>query len=263
MLTQAELKEFIHYAPETGVFTRVKSFGTRVERFLGPMDLKPRKPSRICNFFVCNQQFSASRWAWLYMTGDFPPRNVIYFVNNNTFDFRWSNLARRPPTQGELTQELLKQWLLYDPETGVFTWNACAADDRRDRPAGAQEAQGYVTIYVVGKARKAHRLAWLYMHGSWPTEEIDHINGNRTDNRLVNLREANRRQNNYNMRMRPDNTSGVKGVCWHRRLGKWQASARDADGRNVHIGYFSDKAAAAAARKIYAQKLYGEFARDA
>lgn len=263
MLTQAELKQWIHYDPETGVFTRLKATHNNRERFLGEISMNPTRPSRTCTFHVCSMSFSASRWAWLYMTGDFPPRNVIYFVNNNASDFRWSNLARRPPTHGELTQELLKQWLSYDPETGVFTWNACAADDRRGQPAGGLEEQGYVTIYVVGKARKAHRLAWFYTHGQWPAEDIDHINGNRADNRLVNLREANRRQNNYNMRMRPDNTSGVKGVSWHSRLEKWQASVRDANGRNVHIGYFLDKAEAAAARKIYAQKFYGEFARDA
>ena len=90
-----------------------------------------------------------------------------------------------------LTQEALKQALTYNPTTGEFTKNGYSK-------CGTVSSKGYISIYVLGERHYAHRLAWLYMTGKWPTDEIDHKNRKRKDNRWVNLREVTRVQNNHN-----------------------------------------------------------------
>lgn len=109
-----------------------------------------------------------------------------------------------------MTQEELKALLDYDPATGVFTWRA-----RRARGAVAGGVAGHVTKWgyrrttICGRPHLMHRLAWLYVYGAWPSGQIDHINGNRTDNRIANLRSATPRMNQHNRR--------AKGCCRHRR----------------------------------------------
>lgn len=123
-----------------------------------------------------------------------------------------------------ITQEQLKLILNYDPETGEFNWLV----KPRNRAsiggvAGHLRKNGYREISIKGKKYYAHRLAWLYMTGSWPKEHIDHINGNPSDNRFCNLREATRSQNMHNQGVCSNNTSGYKGVCWHKSNQKWEA----------------------------------------
>lgn len=145
-----------------------------------------------------------------------------------------------------LTQDRLKQLLDYVPDTGVFMWRV---SNRRKKPgaiAGTQCPKGYVRISVDAKIYAAHRLAWLHMYGVWPRNEIDHINRVRNDNRIENLREADRSLNCHNSRLRVDNVSGHRGVGWHKRLQKWRARISVA-GRMHELGYFLDKESAIAA----------------
>jgi hypothetical protein len=88
--------------------------------------------------------------------------------------------------------------------------------------AGHIEARGYKVIKIFGKKYKSHRLVFMYNHGYIP-KFIDHIDNNRVNNRIENLRVATREQNNQNAKMRKDNTSGVKGVCWVKKTNRWLA----------------------------------------
>lgn len=139
-----------------------------------------------------------------------------------------------------LTQSRLKELLHYDPETGLFTRFS-------GKVAGAIRPDGYVRIMLARELYYAHRLAWLYMTGSLPPEQIDHINGNKTDNRLANLRAVTNFENQKNQRKPVSNTSGIIGVVWHKTKNKWNAQIKH-KGRSIHLGYFTDIEEAAAAR---------------
>lgn len=160
-----------------------------------------------------------------------------------------------------LTQERLRALLHYDPETGVFTRVKSVRGFRAGIEAGAlHQASGYVYIGVDRHSYRAHRLAWLYMTGEWPADDLDHINRNRADNRWINLREATRSQNNANARRRCDNTSGVKGVSLDRRHNTWRAYIV-VDGRQRHLGRFKTVDAAKEAYARAALATFGEYAR--
>lgn len=120
------------------------------------------------------------------------------------------------------------------------------------------ESRGYRQIYVKGKRYMAHRLAWMIINGAFPENQIDHINRVRDDNRISNLREATPTQNSYNTKIRKDNTSGIRGVGWYPKYNKWRAYIND-KGKNVTIGYFSDKTSAERAVMSKRKILHGEF----
>ena len=160
-----------------------------------------------------------------------------------------------------ITQEELKEVLHYDPETGLFTWIKRTSNRIKiGDVAGRYDRFNYNEIAVFGKNRKAHRLAWLYTYGSMPSKHIDHIDGNPSNNKIVNLREATSSQNQYNAKKRKDNTSGYRGVSWHSMTQKWKASIQ-IDKKPKYIGVYSTKKEAYRAYKIQAHKHFGEFAR--
>lgn len=168
----------------------------------------------------------------------------------------------RPPTDGKFDAERLRSLLDYDPETGKFTWRV-RTSNRVDvgRGAGCREARdGYIYIRLDDTLYKAHRLAWLYVHGEWPIGALDHINGIPGDNRIVNLRAASPSQNSCNQRRQSNNSSGFKGVSWYKRDGKWKAHITYR-GKGFHLGYFDTAEEAYAAYCAKAKELHGEFAR--
>ena len=155
----------------------------------------------------------------------------------------------------ELTAEYLRSILNYDQETGIFTWKVSTSNRVKvGDVAGCPDGKGYLLISVHSRLYKAHRLAWLYMNGTWPEDQIDHINRIRADNRILNLREVSHKQNNQNKSKRSDNTSGHPGVCWHKRISKWEARIKH-NHKQIHLGYFSILEEAISARKA-AEKLY-------
>jgi hypothetical protein len=159
----------------------------------------------------------------------------------------------------ELTQARLKELLHYDPLTGVFT--RLVATSNRIKVgdvAGSFDAYGYRRIMVEGKSYKAHRLAWLYVRGIWPANMLDHRNGIRTDNRIDNLREATSAQNGANTGKRSDNTSGFKGVCWNKHVGKWLAQIQIRS-RMRYLGYFTTPEEASEAYQAAAKEYHKEF----
>jgi hypothetical protein len=128
-------------------------------------------------------------------------------------------LATTLGKQSLLTQKDLQNIIHYSPETGIFTWarprKGIAVTDK----VGTLKPSGYIVILVKAKLYRAHRLAWLYMTGNWPENEIDHINGDRSDNRFCNLREATKAQNNWNRKIRKDSKTGVKNVLHYPKWG--------------------------------------------
>lgn len=144
--------------------------------------------------------------------------------------------------QVELTQSRLKELLEFEPETGVFRWKVVAGRGScRRNPgdvAGSVGLGGYVTIGFGGKSYYAHRLAFLWMTGAWPEHEIDHIDGDRGNNRWANLRDITRAENTHNLghNSRP-NSSGFVGVTWWGRDSMWRAQIK-VDGVGRHLGYF-------------------------
>lgn len=169
------------------------------------------------------------------------------------------------------TAERLRALLAYEPETGVLTWRERTLDTIQNRSARAMNAwnaryagteafttgngKGYLTGKINDRRFRAHRVIWVIATGERPIADIDHINGNRSDNRLVNLREATRSQNNANRKA--VGVSKYLGVCPAGR--KWVASIRS-DGRRKHLGYFHTEADAARAYDAAAAKTHGDFA---
>jgi HNH endonuclease len=151
-----------------------------------------------------------------------------------------------------LTADRLSQLLDYDSVTGHFIWRMFNTNSvKAGSKAGRVNITGYSEIMVDGKRYKAHRLAWLYTHGRWPSALIDHINRDRNDNRLCNLREATKSENNDNSAVRSDNVSRIKGVSFYSRNGKWRARIT-ANGKLIFLGYFASAEEAGASFKLAA-----------
>ena len=157
-----------------------------------------------------------------------------------------------------MDQAYLKERLSYDPATGVFTWlenDKAPVWWRRKyegQPAGCVDVKknGYtrIRIGIDGTLYKAHQLAWLYMTGEWPTNEIDHIDHDTTHNAWANLREVDHEENGKNQSKKKNNTSGATGVSWNMKSGKWLACI-GVGKRQVRGGLFKDFADAVARRK--------------
>lgn len=145
-----------------------------------------------------------------------------------------------------LTADELRSRLLYEQDTGLFKWIARATSRV---PCGAMAGtinnEGYRAISINNRSYLAHRLAWLYVYGEWPMDQIDHINGVKTDNRISNLRNATRSTNCQNLRAaKSNNKVGLLGVT--RDRGRFRAAIKD-NGKQRFLGYFATAEAASAA----------------
>lgn len=157
-----------------------------------------------------------------------------------------------------LALERLRDALAYDQDSGEFRWRNPPKKMRIGQFAG-RVCNGYLVIGLDWRTYYAHRLAWFYVHGVWPKAVIDHINGDKSDNRLSNLREATVSQNGaHRLRQEPRNTSGYRGIYWHKDARKWAASI-GFEGQVKHIGLYDDITEASLARDIYARQLFGKF----
>lgn len=126
-------------------------------------------------------------------------------------------------TELSLTQENLKSILLYDSDSGLFFWNEKPSRNiRKMSIAGSRSKAGYIMISINRKKYRAHRLAWLYVHGEWP-DCIDHINHHRHDNQFINLRSVSKSINYQNKPLQSNNKTGVHGIKFDKRRDKWEA----------------------------------------
>jgi len=147
----------------------------------------------------------------------------------------------------DLTAKRLREIINYDPITGILTSRGSGAD------IGRIQARGYVHVTVFGRSYLAHRIAWIFVNGVWPTNEIDHINGDRADNRLTNLREATTSENAQNRKTRADNTSGFTGVRPHQSA--WRADIK-INGKYKFVGSYSTPELAYAAYLVAKIKVH-------
>lgn len=147
----------------------------------------------------------------------------------------------------DLTAARLRTLVEYFPDTGIFRWRASRQRVLVGGVAGSIDSKGYLRIGVEGKVYAAHRLAWLYVHGVWPSDQIDHINRDKIDNRIANLREATPTENNRNQNKSRKNTSGHVGVSWSKAKQKWHAQICYLR-KLIHLGYFTELEDAIAAR---------------
>lgn len=176
------------------------------------------------------------------------------------------------------TPEQLRKLLRYEPDTGKLFWLPrpqemftagntsaaanCAAWNKRQAGAEAfiSDSHGYRSGGIFGVKMLAHRVIWAIFYGEWPDFEVDHVNLIRSDNRIANLRRASSSENKHNTRMQANNTSGYKGVTWHRQRGKWAAQIFF-EGRHKSLGLYESADAAHAAYCAAAEKYHGDFAR--
>jgi hypothetical protein len=161
-------------------------------------------------------------------------------------------------TKQTLSTQALRKLVKYDPDTGIFTWRKGVPGKLEGRVAGCLTDSGYVRIQVAKQRHKAHRLAFIYMGEELP-DMVDHINCVKTDNRWVNLRPADQSKNQCNRFIGSKNTSGFKGVSWHKRDERWQANIKSTT-KLHHLGYFDTPELAYAAYCKAAIELHKEFA---
>lgn len=158
----------------------------------------------------------------------------------------------------DLTVDILKTVVLYDLKTGTFTRLKSFYKRHIGQRADKLSGNGYRVIRILGRVYPAHRVAWMYVYGRWPSDLIDHINGNPVDNRISNLRECTSTQNQANARPRKDNASGYKGVFFCKISKKWIAYL-DCNGSRINLGRFKEKSTAIEARAQAEIAHFGEF----
>lgn len=194
-------------------------------------------------------------------------------------DFKKSAKGLLVAEHQDLTPEMLRKLVRYDPETGKLYWRQRSgemfaagnqgansnAERWNARWAGKEALQtisekGYARGEIFGRQFQAHRVAWAIATGAWPKDEIDHVNGRRADNRLENLREASHSQNARNRRSQAGSSSNYLGVSRRKDRGTW-LSAISVNGKVQKLGTFKTEVEAARAYDAKAQEVFGEFAR--
>lgn len=159
-----------------------------------------------------------------------------------------------------VTQERLTELVKYDPETGLFTRKVKRGPCRSGSVISSKRMDDYLRMCIDYKVYFAHRMAWLYMTGGH-VSMIDHKDGDASNNKWCNLREANPMQNQYNAKLSKRNKSGCKGVRLIKDTGRWTAQI-GIDGKRVHLGTFDSRENASKAYISKARSLAGDFVRE-
>lgn len=153
-----------------------------------------------------------------------------------------------------ITQSKLHSILDYDPDTGIFTWKIAKGKSKIGKIAGNTNSRGYIRIMINSKQYLAHRLAWLYVNGEMPNQ-IDHINRNKSDNYISNLRNVSNIENHMNKGIFSNNKVSMSGIEFNKNAKKWRVRIQK-EGKRFLIGYFNDLQEAKEAR-MKAQKELG------
>lgn len=158
-----------------------------------------------------------------------------------------------------ITQSRLHELFSYEPETGSLVRRTKVRGPVPSRrAAGWRHSSGYLKVSIDGKSYQIHRLVWLYHHGVLP-DLVDHINGDKADNRIENVRPATTSQNSRNRGATKSNPTGLKGVSFYRRTNTWRAQIT-ANGKKYWLGVYETPQEAHEAYRRAAVKLHGDFA---
>lgn len=165
------------------------------------------------------------------------------------------------------SREYLLSVFDYEPETGKLRWKfreGMRKDwnaQRAGKEAGSKKTEGYLQVGLDGRVLYFHRIVWAIVYGDFPASTvIDHIDGDKSNNRISNLRIASNSENNANAKRASDNKSGIKGVSWVKRCQKWHVAVVF-EKKNHFVGEFAHLEDAAAAVRIARDKIHGDFAR--
>jgi len=244
MIKQEELKKYIAYDKDTGIFysttNEIKQYS--IGSVLGKVTNKG-----YVKINLKGKTYVAHKLAYLYESGEYPVERV-YHRNGNKLDNRFDNL-KCSNEYDEVTQEYLKRKYIYDCDSGTF------ADKETGELRGGIDKDGYCRVKLEGQDYKVHRLAWLYVYGEWPIDIVDHIDHNRSNNAISNLRVVTAKENAQNRKLQSRNNTGDTGVHWGTQAKKWIA-AIGVDGKKIHLGYFIEYSEAVNARKL-AEIAYG------
>lgn len=157
-----------------------------------------------------------------------------------------------------LTADRVRSLLDYNRDTGVLTWRVPRGRQKKGSIAGRLHHCGYREVVVDKVLHREHRIIWLWMTGSWPEAECEHINHQRADNRFTNLRAATRSENMQNLSRGSNNTSGIMGASFHKVRGKWRATI-NIDGKARHLGHFDTAEEAGEAYMSKKRQIYPFF----
>lgn len=152
----------------------------------------------------------------------------------------------------------IRNYISYNHETGDLNWKRSHANVSEGDVAGSTQKDGRITVRVLDRAMRAHRIAWFLYYDKWPENEVDHINRDPSDNRIKNLREATRKQNSRNRGLTKSNTSGIKGASFHTKKGMWRAVA-GLNGKQHHLGYFRTPEEAGSVYEEFCSKHHKDF----
>ena len=154
------------------------------------------------------------------------------------------------------SQSELRSMLEYDPITGIVTWKEGRSNVFKGKIAGCLHSSGYKVMTFNSKTHKLHRIIWVYLFGHIPEGfYLDHINGNKIDNRLENFRLVTANQNQQNRPAPKNSSSGYRGVSWHKKVNKWMSRICH-NRKRITIGFFDSAEEAYAAYKKEANKLF-------
>jgi len=257
-LTVERLREVLHYDPETGIFTWKVT--TRGRSAIGKTAGYSRPNGRLI-IEIDEKPYGASKLAWLYVYGEFPPKKLTringIYSDNRIANFYDPYKPTPKKVSAPLTQERLKELFHYDPDTGLFTRRKRQGVHNVGDVAGTVNKAGYIAIVIDTQPNYAHRLVWLYLYGTYPELTIDHINGIRSDNRLCNLRIVDHQTNSHNRTSVVSKTGflGVTGPVQRKSgIPVWIAQI-NVNRKNINLGSFRSPEAAHSAY-LSAKKKY-------
>ena len=260
--TQERLKELFNYDSETGIFTRrkVSNRGPKAERKYGRQGAGRITELGYVVIMVDGTNYISGSLAWCYVHGSWPMDRIKY-IDGNKLNNRVSNIRLQDTPMEEIksipmTQERLKELLHYEPSTGWFTWRINSAVAKPGERAGGGHGLGYRQLGLDYKKYLEHTLAFLYMTGEWPPNEVDHINRDKSDNRWENLKLATRSQQGHNKGMSARNKLGFPGV---NKLGNKYLSRILIEGKPIRIGWYVTIAQARIARLLAEKQHFGRF----
>lgn len=184
---------------------------------------------------------------------EFQKPNLPKFMNDTAYVPKYKQAKPLP------SLEILDEKLILDPETGILRWRKINPKcHRADGIAGCDNGSGYINIGIGSIYYKAHRLVWKIFHREEPPPCLDHVNGLTLDNRPCNLRAATLSDNAANTKYRTDNTSGVKGVHWDKRVQRWIVTCMH-NGKRKSVGRFTDFDEACTISKVARENMHQEF----